>query len=242
SQNTAAFNAAIAEAAANAGSSSTGRGVVELVQNKTYTVATTNGSINNQNAALPLLSNVEIRTVGAPTRLSGNQATIQFASWAGKSGVHNQAIFRIDSGVNNVLTGWLTLHGNKNTLDDETDVNYSQGQDGGIHNVVIYGGTNITFREVFSTHALNDALYLRTSSDPNLLIEDCTFTRCRRQGISITRLGTSGAGIDQMVCRRLLVSDIGDFPGDIGGHRPGGGIDLEPNADPEEGDGLTMPD
>ena len=35
-QNTAAFNAAIADASTNAGSSSTGRGVVELVQGKTY--------------------------------------------------------------------------------------------------------------------------------------------------------------------------------------------------------------
>src|SRR5690606_11008954 len=88
-QNTAAFNAAIAEAAANAGSSSTGRGVVELVQNKTYTVVqNSNGSTSNQTACLTALSNVEIRTVGNPTRSSGNHAVIQWESWSGKTGMH----------------------------------------------------------------------------------------------------------------------------------------------------------
>ncbi len=241
-QNTQAFNAAIADASAHAASSVTGRGVVELLQGKTYTVRTTNGSINNQNACLSALSNVEIRTAGKPTRLSGNQGVIQFESWAGKSGVNNQVIFRFNSGLDNFKLGWLTLHGNKNTLSNMAAVNYIPGQDGGIHCMVLYGGTNVVLQEVLATHAICDAMYIRTTINPNLLIQDCTFTRCRRQGISLVTLGAEDDGADQARCLRLTISDIGDHPGDIGGQQPGAGIDVEPPSGGSSVNGFTLED
>src|SRR5690606_16382616 len=109
-------------------------------------------------------------------------------------------LMSLQGNVHNVLLGWLRLDGNKNTLDSPTHVDYSSGQDGGIHLITLRDATNITLKEIMGEHALNDALYLRTNSDlnPNLLIEDCTFQRCRRQGISIIRVGRRSGGDGQV--------------------------------------------
>src|SRR5690606_41988449 len=67
-QNTSAFNAAIADASANAWRSSTGRGVVELVPSKTYTVRTSNGTDASPGSCLTVLDNVEIKIGRASCR------------------------------------------------------------------------------------------------------------------------------------------------------------------------------
>src|SRR5690606_33522144 len=214
-QNTAAFQAAIDDASANASHSLTGRGVVELVQNKTYTVVqNSNGSTSNQTACLTALSDVEIRTAGKPTRSSGNHAVIQWESWSGKTGMHNRVLLRGDD-ISNFLIGWVTLHGNKNTADVD-EINYGTGQDGGLHNMVFYGGQNIQMKELISTHALADGIYMRALNGTitNWLVEDCTFTRNRRQGLSAIKGGVSGGGWDQIVWRRCEFSESGDMPGD----------------------------
>src|SRR5690606_12444264 len=135
------------------------RDVVELVPGKIYSVGVNNnGSINNQTACLTAQANVEIRRAGKPTTQSGGQARLQWGSWMGKTGAHNRSILRIDN-VNNFFLGWTTVHGHKNSINSVTDVVYTEGQDGGITNIVAYGGTNIRMKEVVSTHSLTDGLY-----------------------------------------------------------------------------------
>ena len=244
-QNTAAFNAAIDDARTNAGSSSTGRGVVELIQGKTYFLRSTTGSSLNWNPALTKeLSDVEIRTQGKPTRASDDQAIIMWESWAGKTGIGYQVLIQLTD-VDNFLLGWVTLDGNKNSIDDVLDDVVYQGENGGLHNIVMdQDVSNITLKEVDSRMALTDGLQVKVNNEENVLIEDCNFTRNRRQGVSIGRIHPVTNTFDQFIFRRCLFNKTGDNPadGDVLGNQPAAGVDVEPDSTSSHVNGLTFDD
>ena len=245
-QNTAAFNAAIDDASAHAGSSSTGRGVVELVQGKTYTVeVSANGSSSsNPVNALTAKSNSEIRTAGKPTRASGNQAAIKWHSWAGfgtASICHRNLLWV--SEISNFHCTHLQFHGNKNTLPSNSTVDYTKGTDGGMGCLSMRVSiSDVTFKEVDIQHAITDCLLFSCDATTNVLFEDCNFTRGRRQGMSMGRNNTSGGPHDSIVFRRCRFEQSGDHPGDIEGLQPGYGVDIEPDLTNRHVYGVTFDD
>jgi hypothetical protein len=246
-QNTAAFNTAIVNASANAGSSSTGRGVVELMQGKTYVLTTTPGTQSDPHGALLISSNrpnVEIRTQGKPLIGSGNQATLQFESWAGKSGVRRMYILLLLV-ASNVKIGWLRVNGNKNSCATTesarvtwllNNMDYSEGGNGAITNILVRGGNNITVEQVESFNALTDGLALAGSNGStgapvtNFLMVDCDVHHCRRLnfGMSGGPVGNPNLTWDQIVFRRVKGRFCGDEPGVMPGNRPGQNFLMEP--------------
>ena len=244
-QNTDAFNAACADASANAGNSSTGRGVVELVPGKTYVVSAPNGVRNFPEGAIVLDAsrpNVEIRTQGKPV-VGGNQAVIQIAPWAGQTGVRQRSIVYF-KGTNNCKLGWVKLDGNKiscgSTFTERNDylsnggIDYSEGGNGGLHNILFQGSGNCMLVHVDSSNALSDGLVTRRLQDDgsrvlNLLVEDCDFHHNRRQGYTPTgSLGDPNLTWDQIVFRRCKFRATGDEAGVIWGQAPAAGVDIEP--------------
>lgn len=248
-QNTAAFNAAIDNARANAGSSSTGRGVVELMPGKIYFVrSASNGTTFNWVAALTRnLSNVEIRTQGKPGRSpdseTTNQATIKAESWAGKTGVNYRVLLAVEN-VNNFKLGWVRLDGNKNSMNNVlTNITYT-GENGGMHNIVLDGNvTNFTMKEVDSRMALTDGFQAVIDTGSGL-VEDCNFTRNRRQGVTFSGCEPAILDYDQWIFRRCLFNKTGDDPSgvDVVGNQPAAGVDVEPDSTSHQVNGLTFED
>jgi hypothetical protein len=243
-QNRASFQAAIDSASANALSSASGRGVVELIQGKSYTLGTTNGALSAASPCLIARNNIEIRTGGKPNRTSGFQASIAFESWAGKSGVHNQCLLLIQS-VSNVVIGWVTFDGSKNTLTSPTSINYTQGQNGGLSNIIIStGASNLALRETLSRNALTDGVLftdqLAGIGANTFLIEDCTFSRNRRAGITAVKMGLSGGAVDHCTFRRCTFADNGDFSGDVVGQKPGNGVTFSTGIVGSNFDGVAL--
>jgi hypothetical protein len=257
SQNTAAFNTAIANASANSSSSSTGRGVVELVQGKVYVVSAPNGVRDFPGKAVHLTAstpNVEIRTQGKPA-VGGNQAVIQFQSWASQTGCRQRSLVYFEN-TNDCRLGWVKLDGNKvstgstfnarnSWLSNNLDV--SQGGNGGLHNILFQGSTNCRLEQVDSANAISDGIVIRkheTTNNPllSLQVVDCDFHHNRRQGMTVIGIGSSNLTWDQIVFRRCKFRFTGDESGVIWGQAPGAGIDLEPLQPGEPIWGLTFDD
>ena len=80
--------------------------------------------------ALTAQSNVEIRTTGKPTRASGNQATIQWPSWAGfgTASIKHRNLLWI-SDVSNFYVGYVKFDGRKNTMANNLVPDYSSGDE-----------------------------------------------------------------------------------------------------------------
>jgi len=254
-----AFAAAIADASAHASQSSTSRGVVELVPGKVYTcMPSGNGPSVTDNAGAIIIDNstpnVELRTKGKPTIASGDQAVLRMDKWSSYSNVRTRCILRIDV-PKNVLVGWVELDGNKLSaganaaerrvwLDSKVD--YSKGGNGGLSNIVLYGGDGVTLKEVNSHDALVDGLYLRRSGGAETgtisgLAEGCIFSDCRRQGLTFITAGRSTGTWDQFTFRGCKFLRTGDEV-DMVGERPGFGVDIEPLGTGEPSYGLTFDD
>ena len=239
-ENRTAFSAAITAASSNAGSSSTGRGVVELTPGKVYTCIPAGNGVNaDPDAAINLTSatpNVEIRTRNKPP-IGGNQAILQFDTWSGYSGVHNRAILELRD-VTNIVLGWLTLDGNKLSAGSsyasrttwlQNNVDYGHGGNGGIHNLAINGGSGIRLYQVESKDAIVDGL--RLSSGVQVLTdfraEDCDFHHCRRQGMTLVETENTAATYDDIFFLRSKFRETGE-QSDMRGEAPGCGLDVEP--------------
>lgn len=262
---TAAINSAIADASTNAGTSSTGRGVVELVPGRTYTVRANPGTRTNPNSCLPIQnkSNVEIRTQGKPTIASGNQAIIQMESWSGKTQQCRISAIEVEDS-NNVVLGWVTLDGNKascggsasarNAFATGGGINYNQGGNGALTNLRFSRSNNCRLEQLRSRNALTDGISMgHPPSTPsgdraskNFLAVDCTFTNNRRQGMTVIMVGDgsladSAVTYDSVVFRRCTFTATGD-DATMKGQAPGANVDIEPQQIHELLRGLTFDD
>lgn len=244
--NTVALQAAIDDASFNAGA---GRGIVELVPGKTYTVGVSaNGTSSSSPAsALTARNNVEIRTAGSPTRASGNQAIIKWHSWASYADTSiNHRVLLFVSNVSNFRCGYVQLHGNKNTMPSNKTMDYVTGLgDGGMNCVTLrHTISNVVLRELNVTHAGTDCFNASCDSALNVRMEDCNFSRGRRQGATIGRINPGGAPHDQFVFLRCTFNDTGDYPavGEIVGQKPGYGVDVEPDSPTSSVYGVTFDD
>ena len=197
--------------------------------------------------------NVEIRTQGKPI-VGGNQAVLKFDSWSGYNGVMLRAIiagFRLS----NVTIGWLTIDGNKascgvdynaRTTWIQTHLSFTLGNDGGLYNLVIYGGSGLRLYQIDSKNAITDALLI--TGDPtgshvlltNFRAEDCDFHHCRRQGLTVDRLYNSTANYDDIYFLRCKFRNIGDEASVMRGQLPGSPVDVEPLSGNEIVYGLTF--
>src|SRR5690606_11203250 len=151
------FQAAIDDASANAWRSSTGRGVVELVPGKIYTVGVNSNGSSSSNPvnALTARSNVELRTAGKPTRSRGNQALIHWHSWAGfgTASIRHRNLLWI-SNVSNFRCGYIQFHGRKNTMANNSVPDYTAGTDGGMNGISMRNTiSDIVLKELFVQHA-----------------------------------------------------------------------------------------
>lgn len=268
----AAFAAAIADASANAGSSSTGRGVIELVQNKVYQCAATGNGTNVSNLATAILldattPNVEIRTQGKPTRASGNQAVLQAHDWSLYSGVTGRNILKLFN-ASNIKIGWLEIDGNKlstganaterrafvsNAANGGIDgVIYPIGGNGAIFNISVMGGDGVTFKEVNSHSGLVDALYLRRFGDHNGTGTTLTgttnalFEDCnfdRSRRVGLAHISAGrSSGTWDQVIFRRCTFNDCGDEAAMVGERPGWGVDIEPANPPQQSYGVTYED
>ncbi len=238
-QNTTAFNDAIILANANAGSSSTGRGVVELVQSKTYTITGSSGARDRSNGCIDALDNVEIRTTGKPT-VQGNKALLQLDpaadNDAGAGNFHNLAVVA-SRAISNSHLGWLRVDGNKFNI-TEANVDYTEGNNGGLNCVAIQGGTGNRLFHVEAFDGWTDGIWIDEDPDEtgdivhttDFRAEDCDFHNNRRQGMSVIHCGLAAQTFDQLVFLRTQFRNTGD-DGALDGNRPGAGVDLESNQD-----------
>lgn len=241
----AAFNTAIANASANAGTSITGRGVVETVANKTYIGSCPNGSQNVSEGFVKLTGstpNVEIRTAGKPT--DATRSILKFPDWDGITGAHNRAIVLFDNCDNCRITH-IQIDGNKMSVGADSDlteelgtvIDHTEGNNGGINGIGIHGSRDCQIRFVASFDNLTDGLWIdrvdgTSTRTQDLLVENCDFRTNRRQGMSIITAGNDGIGYDQLLFRNTQFRKSGDETRSsvlIRGQKPGWGVDVEPN-------------
>lgn len=270
--NTVAFQAAIDNASANAGSSSTGRGVVQLTPSKLYEVFGTPGGARDPNGCLMLdgiaQANVEIRTQGKPTGVpTETRATIKLHASVDDAFASNTfgslCVFELKG--NTAENIWLThviVDGNKFGIAEPTVAHVALGDNGGLHAIGIDGAINIRLEHVAAKNGYTDGLRIKAWINPpsggpqhaqNIACVDCDFHNNRRQGVSIVDCGLTTLTWDQVVFTRCKFRDTGDEGAAVGGiwpfttagypgQRPGAGLDMEPNNQSQSINGVTIDD
>lgn len=223
-ENTSALLAALADASANASSSESGRGVVELRPSTHYelTAPTQNPLREDTNGIVEIVNypNAELRTQGQPT--DNTRAIISHEPVTNRT---NVSLFhsRSDSDTDlNFVLSHVRLDGRKDEWDwsglTESDLREA-GNNGSIALIFIQGSRGLTFRHIEGFDGMVDGFCLENvissayafedDSCRDILFEDCDFHHNRR-GCAIISAGVSGGGYDQVVFRRVKVRFSGD--------------------------------
>lgn len=175
---------------------------------------------------------------------------IKFASWAGQSGMHNRSLLLLDD-AQNVVARDLELDGNKMSIGGTaglSKINYSKGDNGGIHCIQVLGGRGIKIEQVHAFDALTDGMKIhvaRPTKDTripttNFQCTNSTFHHCRRNGVSTIECGLADGGFDQLVFESGLCEFAGDDDRGLPGEAPGANWGTEPDGSGNNQYGVTI--